>query len=631
MAATGILRASDVIFYHPLNDLTELTQSQAWTGVAGFVPGKIGQAESALVGDTPVLGTPITLTGGGQAQNAVVIRLDDTRALILTPTGSDAQARVATVSGTDVTVGAISVIGATGGVANSPRGAHFGGGIVAVHWRQSATMKVAVLTVVGDTVTVGAEESITGGIPGDMASLTSTSGLMTYTETSGGVSPGDVVVRVINISGTTVTLGARHQLTLISGGLFGVGNAITKLTTTTAAVVWGEGDGSNTFTAVITVTGLTLTVGASQSVVVLDSKTNDSLSIVTLTPTKVAYTYHSSPQSRFKVADIAGTTFTFGAELVTETFVGFVHMNALSSTKVIIASRGSGFVRIKLVTVSGLDTSLGPLVVGGAAAAGSTGSAALNSTTFLHMNSSLVAGALSSSSSISAPTPGAYPSAIGHDRVVVAMWAKSLTPSGSTVTVERGYSVGLTPTTITLGGTTATWSGAAIATPLMSTMNDGSDHLLVLDFENTGGTDWTLNTSLDGLAFITQGTQTSGTQAVTTVDTAPSLDIAVGSSGQWIDELVMWCGDKTIFDIFTTQELLNLNDLAATFGEPMNQFEENFGAPICWQATARMPDGSVWRDSGSGSCPPVVRVPRGAEDIVVTDDGMSVSPRVVEG
>lgn len=60
MAATGILRASDVIFYHPLNNLTELTQSQAWTGTAGFVPGKIGSAESALVGDTPVLGTPIT-------------------------------------------------------------------------------------------------------------------------------------------------------------------------------------------------------------------------------------------------------------------------------------------------------------------------------------------------------------------------------------------------------------------------------------------------------------------------------------------------------------------------------------------------------------------------------------------
>jgi len=55
------------------------------------------------------------------------------------------------------------------------------------------------------------------------------------------------------------------------------------------------------------------------------------------------------------------------------------------------------------------------------------------------------------------------------------------------------------------------------------------------------------------------------------------------------------------------------------------------GPPICWQATASMPDGTVWRDSGSGSCPAVIRVPRGATDIVVTDDGRHVSPRIVEG
>jgi len=61
------------------------------------------------------------------------------------------------------------------------------------------------------------------------------------------------------------------------------------------------------------------------------------------------------------------------------------------------------------------------------------------------------------------------------------------------------------------------------------------------------------------------------------------------------------------------------------------QFEQNFGAPLCWQATAMMPDGSVWHDSGSGACPAMIRVPRNASDIVVTDDGKSVSPRIIEG
>jgi len=35
--------------------------------------------------------------------------------------------------------------------------------------------------------------------------------------------------------------------------------------------------------------------------------------------------------------------------------------------------------------------------------------------------------------------------------------------------------------------------------------------------------------------------------------------------------------------------------------------------------------------SGCGPCPPVVRVPRGASDVVVTDDGMPAGPRIVEG
>ena len=63
----------------------------------------------------------------------------------------------------------------------------------------------------------------------------------------------------------------------------------------------------------------------------------------------------------------------------------------------------------------------------------------------------------------------------------------------------------------------------------------------------------------------------------------------------------------------------------------MDKYSDNYDAPICWQATARMPDGSVWRDAGCGPCPAVLRVSRDAADVVVTDDGKRVNPRVQEG
>ena len=81
---------------------------------------------------------------------------------------------------------------------------------------------------------------------------------------------------------------------------------------------------------------------------------------------------------------------------------------------------------------------------------------------------------------------------------------------------------------------------------------------------------------------------------------------------------------------FTGAELDNMYDLANTFGEPLNQYQQNFGAPICWQATATV-GGKLWHDSGSGPCPPVIRVPKGASALVVTDDGMPANPRVLEG
>lgn len=194
------------------------------------------------------------------------------------------------------------------------------------------------------------------------------------------------------------------------------------------------------------------------------------------------------------------------------------------------------------------------------------------------------------------------------------------------VAMERGYKAEITATGIDFsgsgGGSTATWTLAS----LIGTLNDGSPHFLVLDFElDSAPNTWRLRTSIDGAAFVDQGTAV-GPTASSVVDTDPNVTMADAASDAFADEVVMYAGQTT----FTSAQLDNMYDLGNTFGEPLNQFSEFFGAPICWQATATV-GGKAWHDSGSGPCPPVIRVPKGASDIVVTDDGMPVSPRILEG
>jgi len=148
----------------------------------------------------------------------------------------------------------------------------------------------------------------------------------------------------------------------------------------------------------------------------------------------------------------------------------------------------------------------------------------------------------------------------------------------------------------------------------------GSWTLYVLDLERSGS-NWILRHSVNGAPF--------------TEESPVSQPAFSGTGGNGlvgmrapVDEAVLW---RNLDEPFTSDELANLHDLADTFGLGMDQYSEQYEAPICWQATASMPDGTVWRDSGSGPCPAVIRVPRGALDIVVTDEGRVVSPRIQEG
>ena len=155
------------------------------------------------------------------------------------------------------------------------------------------------------------------------------------------------------------------------------------------------------------------------------------------------------------------------------------------------------------------------------------------------------------------------------------------------------------------------------------TVSANNWHLVALDLRAPSGGKYTeLRQSLDGGAWALHSPTNFYVPSGSPAGTVLRCD-----SVSRLDEAVVWKDA----DLFTTDELANLHDLADAFGLGMDQYGEQYEAPICWQATAVMPDGTVWRDAGCGPCPAVIRVPRGATDVVVPDEGRTAHPRIVEG
>jgi len=658
MSTAGILKPDEVIFYHPLDEnRVEHTQGQTWTGVSGSTAGKVGEANSAIAGTTMGFGASKATSsaiGGGQFIRTGVAKLDATRFVIAYAIGNNVVANVGTISGSDITFGAdqvastIGQAGSLGALVTALDSTHVL--ILFHHGTGGARLRAVAGIVSGDTISFG---SITTAHPtgadadanvddmGSLVTLDATHVVFIYLMNLGATFPNQV--KAAEVIGTTITMGAGANVTATSPAFSTA--SVAALTATTFVTVARDNSFGADQAQVGTVTGTTITLGSKFGLPGGISMNESTIVALSSTLFVVNFFDVNAGAGTTIVGIVSGTDITFGSETLwtaTSVTISSLVTVPLSPTTFAFAyrdGRDSNHGTAQIGTVTGTSLAFGvEAEFTSASAADSLGLEAMDSATLVvsyrdEGNSNLATakvGLLGQSSTLTAPTPAAYPSAIGHDRVVMAMWARNLTGGTSTVTIERGYIVDMTATTIAIGGTTATWSGASIGT-LMSTMNNGSSHLLILDFENTGGTNWVLSTSVDGSAFTSQGSQTSGTQIIATTDTDPNVSIADGVTAQWVDELVMWAGDKTVLEPFTTQEAANLFDLADTFGETMDQFESNFGAPLCWQATATMPDGSAWRDSGSGPCPPVVRVPNGAGDIVVTDGGSPVSPRIIEG
>lgn len=645
MATSGLLQGGNVVFYHPLDTVfVEDTQGQAWTGPGGNVAGKIGTADSAISANSLAFGTAAEVDdSAGFIGFNDIVKMSSTTFVTVWRDATDGRgkAAVCTVSGSSITVGPQIEFFASA-PQNLAAAALDSTKFVVFYNSNNGRSKVG--TINGTDINFGSEATLPEGGSitirelgsfghggNSIAKLDSTHVIAAYRLSAtleGNASVGTV-------SGTDIVWGTA---TAYSAGNHAVPSVITALSVTKVVVCWRDLDDSDIGKVRVgTVSGTSVTFGST----VQFAPAAFSISVISTTASQVVVFYKSSDSgprlAHAKIGTVTGTDITFGAavEVTTNIFGNPTHVTLakLDSTTIAASHTGSNLAQTRVGVIAGLTISWGASNLDAGIRPGLLG---MTSTSVILQTQvgngplNVKVGELNFLSSLTAPSPDAYPDAIGATRIATAFWTNNPTKGDATLTVERGYSIALTATSISLGGTTAVWDNADITTLMDESigLNDGSSHLLVMDFVNTGGTNWNLQTSVDGAAFTDQGVQDSGTQSVTTVTTDPNVSLSdpLGDSGQWVDELVMWVDN----DLFSTTELDNLFELANTFGEPMNQFQSQFGAPVCWQATAKV-SGNNWSDSGAGSCPAVIRVPRGATDVVVTDNGAKVFPRILEG
>lgn len=171
-----------------------------------------------------------------------------------------------------------------------------------------------------------------------------------------------------------------------------------------------------------------------------------------------------------------------------------------------------------------------------------------------------------------------YPTTSGYDRFVTCFWSENLNEISGTLNIDFDYRVSITPSSIKFGSGTSEWNSSGIQTLLnANNLNDGNSNFLVLDFENTSGNNWRLNTSINGSPYVDRGEQDVGSQAIiNNANPTPAVNLVSGSNGQWLDELVVWAGNSGTLPKFTDLELSKLYHLGATFDQSMDKYTTEF-------------------------------------------------------
>ena len=610
---SGYLQPDSVIFYHPLDDPEEMTQDQLWQGEASFVTGKIGSAGASAIAAATFDFAPgqsgyIQSTGD---TDSVFGFLNEQKFVVAGI--SEFWFRVCDISDTTFVWGPEST-GAAFTKPNFPV-------ILPLSWdtvaetgyfanlsRAFATnVELRLYQVSGTTIT--AKASIT--FNGDNGPVYDTYSAITNMDVSGSVPTGHMLLTadseamqacIITVSGDTLASGITY-----SGASTGECLSLIRINDTKAAVLYSEG-GIGEDKAYI------LTADYSSDLITWSS--GHAIDVDLGSPHPSNYLWHSrlvhvsgdtfmglwsDPQAAgragwVQACEVSDTSIIFG-ELVQFALGGpdnwstdYILGTKLTNNSVYIDYRheklspSAKYHKYCIATIDGLSVSVGNEYIrktvdgdlwGGFAQAISPSAVVAHQVWGNATPPDYWAyGTPTFDFNLQATDGSAYPTISGITRITTAMWSKNLTTQDTVITIERGYQIQITPSSIVLGSDSVTWDDSGIS-GVLSDINDGTERFLVLDFEYQGSDNWKLYTSIDGSGWVDQGVQNTGTLTPLTVDTAPSVSGVDVLDSEWIDELILWGG---LTDQFTNTELSNLHELADTYGDTMGLYANHWGS-----------------------------------------------------
>ncbi len=433
MSTTGILRPDEVVFYHPLDDFAEYTQSQAWTGTGSFVAGKVGSAESAVTADAPSFGSSQTIASGGDVTGSLwtqarMAAIDSTRLVACYKDGVPGKARVVTVSGSTFTMGPEHTIDATMTSAHSPSVVALTSTTVVFVWNDTNQVKIKAGVVSGTDITTGAEVIIPPaeltfyGIP---AAMDATKFVITGS-IYGDAGRRDQKAVVGEVSGLSVTLG-----TVVALREQPAAATVPSIALDSTRLAIGYINSGTTGFRICTISGLTMTIGAEST----GPSGTVAKSMVKIDSSTFVFLF-GQPRLRAVVGSVSGTSITLGASVDWNGSPGWSSSamatgSPLNSTSIIAVHSRYGAPYATIGTVSGLDITFGAQTsldtLGDVIGVG-----VLSGTTFFvtgpdATDTEGAVGLVDMASSMTAPTPGVYPACTGNDRVVVAMWTQNVT------------------------------------------------------------------------------------------------------------------------------------------------------------------------------------------------------------
>jgi len=583
MSASGILNSGAVVFYHPLNNSTEHTLSQDWVGSAEYAQGKVGNSLFANIGNTITVNNPSgTLSDGFLTQGlANAVKLTDTKFVVSYPESAHvAGIRVVNVSGTTPTFGTEYLFTAQD-VRNVQIQAFSPSSVIIIHNSGDTPddhpfirqLNIDSSDVVTSGTSITFSEFVSATLTACVVDETRAFVALTHTGPPGGA------VTMIELAGGVLTSG---NVTAIEP----MRMCDTCFKLNSSGVIFNYRDSSidgQVSLAQIPVSGTDLvSIGAAYEFsptyglgVQDGDHTNGGM--CRLTDNKFIIFFKEGTQGRVMAASTVGDVITLGTDIQVISWFGHGQCARLNDDKALLIYKNQDAFPVtsnaRVVSADGLTVTLGDRERFSDEDPGVTDSQGpINAIAGIDPASAFVfysehtaterrARILTIDTSDASLSGSGYPSMIGDTRVAACMWARNLTAPVSTVKIERGYSIEMTSGSIVLGGS-ATWNDGDITT-LMDSLNDGDSHFLVLDFENTGS-NWALNTSIDGANWVVQGNQDAGSLSPIGSDTSGQVSLTNPEAGQWVDEVVLWGGDKAALDIFTNDELFSLFSLAGS-------------------------------------------------------------------